>query len=129
MRTLGLLVTLLVATPQAQTDQKPLAPEGTIISVAQVTGFDIDRLSPGLRQEIRSLAGTPLKQERLDALADRIEAEQPHYVAAVRTFMDPADLAQVFFVMGRQEAADRDDNINGSTSSSRPTSAVCPTMS
>jgi Omp85 superfamily domain len=112
MRTLGLLVTLLVATPQAQTDQKPLAPEGTIISVAQVTGFDIDRLSPGLRQEIRSLAGTPLKQERLDALADRIEAEQPRYVSAVRTFMDPAGQAQVFFVLGRQDAPNRDDNIN-----------------
>ena len=128
MRTLGLLVTLLVATPQAQTDQKPVAPEGTIISVAQVTGFDIDRLSPGLRQEIRSLAA-PSEQERLDALADRIEAERPRYVAAVRTFMDPAGQAQVFFVWVARTRPIATTTSTTATSSSRPTSAVCPTTS
>ena len=46
---LDLLLTLLAATPQAATDQKPVVPEGTIITSAQVTGFDIHRLSPGLR--------------------------------------------------------------------------------
>jgi hypothetical protein len=112
MRTLALLATLLVATPQAASDQKPVVPEGTIITSAQVTGFDIDRLSPGLREEIRSLAGTPLKQERLDALAARIEAERPRHVAAVRAVMDPGGEARVFFVMGRQEAPHRDDNVN-----------------
>ena len=112
MRTLALLATLLVATPQAATDQKPVVPEGTIITSVQVTGFDIDRLSPGLRQEIRSLTGTPLKQERLDELAARIEAERPRYVAAVRAVMDPGGQANVFFVMGRQAAPDRDDNVN-----------------
>jgi hypothetical protein len=112
MRTFGLLLTLLVTTPQAATDQNPVVPEGTIITSAQVTGFDIDRLSPDLRQEIRDLAGTPLKQERLDALAARIEAERPRYVAAVRAVMDPGGQTRVFFVMGRQEVPDRDDNIN-----------------
>ena len=112
MRTLGLLVALLVATPQAQIDQKPVVPEGTTITSAQVTGFDIDRLSPGLRQEIQNLAGTPLKQEALDALAARIEAERPGHVAAVRTVMDPGGQAYVFFVMGRQDVPDRDDNVN-----------------
>jgi Omp85 superfamily domain len=112
MRTLAMLVTLLVTTPQAATDQKPVAPEGTIITSAQVTGFDIDRLSPGLRQEIRALAGTPLKQEHLDALAARIEAERPRYAAAVRTFMEPDGQARVVFIMGRQDAPDQDDNIN-----------------
>ena len=112
MRTLALLVTLLVTTPQAATDQKPVVPEGTIITSAQVTGFDIDRLSPGLRQEIRALAGTPLNQEHLDALAARIEAERPRYVAAVRTFMEPDGQARVVFIMGRQDAPDQDDNIN-----------------
>jgi surface antigen Omp85-like protein len=113
MRTLGLLFTLLVVTPQAATDQKPSVPEGTIITSAQVTGFDIDRLSPGLREAIRSLAGTPLKKEQLDQLAARLEAERPRYVAAVRTVMEPGGEARVFFVMGRQEDADHDDNVNG----------------
>ena len=112
MRTLGLLITLLAAAPQAATDQKPVVPEGTIITSAQVTGFDIDRLSPGLREEIRSLAGTPLKQQRLDELAARIEAERPRYVAAVRAVMDSDGQARVFFVMGRQSESDRDDNVN-----------------
>ena len=77
-----------------------------------MTGFDIDRLSPGLRQDIRELAGTPLQQARLDALAGRIEAERPRYVAAVRAVMDPGGEARVFFVVGRQELPERDDNIN-----------------
>jgi hypothetical protein len=112
MRTLGLLVTLLVASPQAATDQKPLVPEGTTITSAQVTGFDIDRLSPGLREAIRNLAGTPLKQERLDELAARLEAERPRYVAAERAVMDAGGQARVFFVMGRRDQGDRDDNVN-----------------
>ena len=112
MRTVGLLLTLLVSTPQAATDQKPVVPEGTIITSAQVSGFNVDRLSPGLRQEIHDLAGTPLSQERLDALAARIEAERPHYVAAVRAIMDPDGQARVVFVVGRKDVPDRDDNIN-----------------
>jgi len=114
MRTLGLLVTLLATSPQVATDQKLAVPEGTIITSAQVTGFDIDRLSPGLREAIHDLAGTPLKRERLDELAARIEAERPRYVAAVRTVMDPGGEARVYFVVGRQEDANnRDDNVNG----------------
>ena len=112
MRTIGLLITLLAVSPQAATDQKPLVPEGTIIASAQVTGFDIDRLSPGLRQEIRGLAGTPLTQQRLDELAARIEAERPRYVAAVRAVMDADGQVRVFFVMGRQSEPQRDDNVN-----------------
>ncbi len=113
MRTLGLLITLLAATPQAATDQKPAVPEGTVITSAQVTGFDIDRLSPGLREAIRNLAGTPLKKEQLDELAARIEAERPRYLAAVRTVMEPGGEARVFFVVGRQEDSNQDENVNG----------------
>ena len=112
MRTIGLLLTLLAVAPQAATDQKPVVPEGTIITSAQVTGFDVDRLSPGLRQDIRSLAGTPLQQQRLDELAARIEAERPRYVAAVRAVLEPDGQARVFFVMGRQSDPDRDNNVN-----------------
>jgi hypothetical protein len=112
MRTLGLFLTLLAATPQAATDQKPVVPEGTIITSAQVTGFDIDRLSPGLREAIRNLASTPLNQETLDALATRLEAERPNHVAAVRTVVDPGGQARVFFVMGRRDPPQPDGNIN-----------------
>jgi len=112
MRTIGLLITLLAVSPQAATDQKLVVPEGTTITSAQVTGFDLDRLSPGLRQEIRSLAGTPLQQQRLDEIAARIEAERPRYVAAARAVMDADGQARVFFVMGRQSEPPRDDNVN-----------------
>ena len=112
MRTLGLLVTLLVATPQASTDQKPVVPEGTIVTSAVVTGFDVNRLSPGLRESIRALEGSPLKQERLDELAARLEAERPRYVATVRAVMDPDGQARVFFVMGRRDDPLRHDNVN-----------------
>lgn len=112
MRTIGLLITLLAVAPQATSDQKNVVPEGTIITSAQVTGFEINRLSPGLREEIRSLAGSPLQQQRLDELAARIEAERPRYVAAVRPVMDSDGKAHVSFVMGRQSERDRDDNIN-----------------
>jgi len=112
MRTIGLLVTLLAMAPQAIPDQKAPAAEGTAIASAQVTGFDIDRLSPGLREAIRNLAGTALNQQRLDELAARIEAERPRHVAAVRSVMDPDGQARVFFVVGRQDQPDRDDNIN-----------------
>ncbi|HET7220145.1 MAG TPA: BamA/TamA family outer membrane protein [Vicinamibacterales bacterium] len=112
MRTIALFITLLAVAPQAVTDQKPVVPEGTTIDSVQVTGFDIDRLSPGLREEIRNLAGTPLTQQRLDELAARIEAERPRYVVAARSVMDPDGRARVFFVMGRQDQPDRDDNIN-----------------
>jgi len=112
MRTIGLLVTLLAMAPQAIPDQKAPAPEGTVIASAQVTGFDIDRLSPGLRKAIQSLAGTALNQQRLDELAARIEAERPRHVAAVRSVLDPDGQARVFFVVGRQDQPDRDDNIN-----------------
>ena len=111
MRTFGLLLSLMAVAPQATTDQKLVVPEGTIITSAQVTGFDDDRLSPGLREEIRSLAGTPVKQERLDELAARIEAERPRYVAAVRAVLDSDGRARVYFVMGRQSEPDR-DNVN-----------------
>jgi hypothetical protein len=112
MRTLGLLVTLLVTSPQAATDQRPVVPEGTIITSAQVTGFDIDRLSPGLREAIRNLAGTPLKQELLDELASRLEEERPRYVATVRSVMDPGGEARVYFLMGRQDQPERDATVN-----------------
>ena len=105
-------MTLLAVSPQAATDQTPAVAPGTIITSAHVTGFDSGRLSPGLRDEITKLEGTPLDQQRLDELAARIEAERPRYVAAVRSVLDPDGRARVFFVMGRRDQPDRDDNVN-----------------
>jgi Omp85 superfamily domain len=102
---IAVLVSLLALGPQAA-DQRPV-PEGTTISSVEVSGFDIGRLSPGLRQEIRALAGTPLKQERLDELARRIEQERPRHVAAVRTVMDDGQ-ARVTFIVGERDQ----DNVN-----------------
>src|SRR5262245_35264999 len=106
MRMIPVLLTLLVLGPQAQ-EQRP-APEGTIIGSVYVSGFDMSRFSPGLRQDIRGLIGTPLKQERLDELVSRIDDERPRRVAAVRADMDTDGQARVTFIVG-----DRDqDNVN-----------------
>jgi len=108
---IALLVSLLAIGPQAAQDQRA-APEGTTISAAEVSGFDPDRLSPGLRQDIRALVGTPLKQARLDELAARIEEERPRRVAAARAIMDAGGQARVIFIVGAR-GEDRDQsNVN-----------------
>jgi hypothetical protein len=112
MRTLGLIVTVLALAPQASPAQRPTVPDGAVIASVEVSGLDVGRLSPGLREEIRRLAGTPLNQERLNELAARIEAERPRHVAAARAFMDPAGQVRVVFVVGRPRERDQDDNVN-----------------
>ena len=111
MRMIALLISLLALGPQAA-DQRAPAPEGTVISAVDVTGFDIDRLSPGLRQDIRALVGTPLKQDRLDALAARIEEERPRRVAAVRTTLDAGGQARVIFIVGQRGQTREGANVN-----------------
>jgi hypothetical protein len=77
-----------------------------------VSGFDITKLSPGLQQDISKLAGTPLNRQLLKELAARIEAEQPRYVAAIRTTQDADGSARVTFVVARIRDQDRDPNVN-----------------
>jgi hypothetical protein len=112
MRTCALLVTLLALPPQAAPAQRPTVPEGTVITTAEVSGFDRQRLSPGLREEIDKLAGTPLDYERLNELAARIEAERPRYVAAARVVAGPDGLVRVVFVVGRTRDPGREANVN-----------------
>ena len=112
MKTLALIVTLLATAPQAAAPTQTPVPEGTVIASAEVSGFDIGRLSPGLRQEIRDLVGTPLSQDRLNELAARIDAERPGYVAAARAFTDPGGQVRVAFIVGRSTDRDREDNVN-----------------
>ncbi|HKW03393.1 MAG TPA: BamA/TamA family outer membrane protein [Vicinamibacterales bacterium] len=108
MTRLALLIALVLLPPTAAYAQEIEPPDGTRISSAQVSGIDMDRLSPGLREDIGKLAGTPLDRQRLRDLAARIEAEQPRYVAALRYTTDADGSARVVFVVGRV----RDQDIN-----------------
>jgi hypothetical protein len=110
MKLLALLVVL--ATPLATQAQEPDPPDGTTVSSAQVSGFDLGRLSPGLQEAIARLAGSPLDRAQLRELADRIEAERPRVLAAVRVFRAPADEVRVVFVVAQMRDKDRDTNIN-----------------
>jgi Omp85 superfamily domain len=108
---IAVLISLLALGPQT-VDQRIPVPEGTTISSVDVSGFDIGRLSPGLREDIRALVGTALKQARLDELAARIEAERPRRVAAVRTIMETAGQARVVFIVGARDGEDDRNNVN-----------------
>jgi hypothetical protein len=112
MRTLGLFVTLLAVVAPASPAQRSTVPEGTVIASVEVSGFDAGRLSPGLREEISRLVGTPLNHERLNELAARIEAERPEYVAAARPILDDTGQLRVVFVVGRPRERDQDENVN-----------------
>jgi len=105
---LGLV--LLPLSPARAQDVEP--PDGTKISAAQISGIDADRLSPGLREDIGKLAGTPLDRQRLRDLSSRIEAEQPRYVAALRITADADGTARVVFVVGRMRDQEREANVN-----------------
>jgi hypothetical protein len=109
---IALLVSLLALGPQSASDQRATVPDGTVISSVDVSGFDIDRLSPGLRRDIRALVGTPLAQARLDELATRIEGERPRRVAAPRTVPDAGGRARVIFVVGLRGEPREQDNVN-----------------
>jgi hypothetical protein len=85
-------------------------PDGTKINSAVVSGIDLDRLSPGLREEIGKLAGTPLNRQQLKDLATRLESEQPRYVAAIRAMQESDGGARVLFVVARLR--DQDANVN-----------------
>src|SRR5262245_1432188 len=112
MRILRLLLVLLTLPLAAALAQETEPPEGTKINTATVSGLDLDRLSPGLQEDIGKLAGTPLNRQLLRELASRIEAEQPRYVAAVRITQDPDGAARVVFVLARMRDEEHQANIN-----------------
>lgn len=114
MRTLaGCILTtlLLLAAPLAHA-QDTTPPDGTPVASAQVSGLALPRLSPGLQDDIGTLAGSPLDREQLRALAARIETEHPRYVAAVRITTDTEGNARVVFVVARMRDPDDQANIN-----------------
>ena len=101
MRSLGLLLVALAIACPAVAAQETDAPQGALIEAAEVSGISLDRLSPGLREDIRALNGTTLDRGKLDALATRIEEEQPEVVAAVRAIARPNGDARVVFLVAR----------------------------
>ena len=107
-----LTIALLLLTPLASSAQETEPPDGTKIFSASVSGIDNSRLSPGLQEEIKKLAGTALNRQVLREIASRIEAEQPRYVTAVRIMGDPDGEAHVTFVVARIRDQGRDPNIN-----------------
>jgi hypothetical protein len=111
MKILRLLLALLVI-PLSALAQQVEPPEGATIASAQLSGFDLGRLSPGLQDEIGRLAGGPLNREQLKELAARIEAEQPKFVAAVRVVRAPDDEVRVVFVVAHMRDQDREANVN-----------------
>ncbi len=108
----SLTVAFLLLTPVLSYAQENEPPDGTKIFSASVSGIDTSRLSPGLQEEIKKLAGTSLSRAVLRELASRIEAEQPRYVTAVRIMGDPDGEARVTFVVARIRDQGRDPNIN-----------------
>jgi hypothetical protein len=50
-----------------------------IVEAVEIRGIDEDRISRNLRDELQKLVGRPLDNDEADALADRLEAEQPDY--------------------------------------------------
>ena len=112
MRMLALLVLLLTLPPAPALAQEIEPPDGTRIASAQVSGLDLDRLSPGLQADIGKLAGSPLNSQQLKELAARIEAEQPRYLAAVRATTDADGAARVVFLVARIRDQGQDPNIN-----------------
>ncbi|HET9371075.1 MAG TPA: BamA/TamA family outer membrane protein [Vicinamibacterales bacterium] len=112
MRTLALLVALLMLPVLPASAQETEAPEGTRIKGAQISGFDLGHLSPGVQTAIAQLAGTPLDRQVLRDIAARIEAEQPQYVAAIRATLNTDGEAWVVFVVARIRNQVRETNVN-----------------
>jgi hypothetical protein len=112
MKALGLALALLFSTVSPLFAQGTEPPDGTKITSAQISGVDPDRISPGLRDDIGKLTGTPLNRQQLKDLAARIEAEQPRFVVGVRITEDSAGGARVVFVVARVREEGKDANIN-----------------
>ena len=112
MRILALLVAVITAAVLPARAQQTEPPDGTRITSAQVSGIDLDKLSPGLQEDIGKLAGTPLNRQQLRDLAARIEAERPRFVAALRIDSDPDGGARVVFVVARMREPEQQANVN-----------------
>ena len=112
MKILSLFIALLAIARPAAAAQETEPPDGTRIVSALVSGLDLNRLSPGLREDIGKVAGTALNRQLLRDLAARIETEHPRYIAGVRVSQDPAGGARVVFVVAPLLDRQREADIN-----------------
>ena len=107
------LVLALLAVPLTAWAQPPVSPteppDGATVASAQVSGFELGHLSPGLQDDIARIAGGPLDRKRLTELAARIEEEQPRYVAAVRVASVDGSVRVVFVVAHMRDQDQRGD--------------------
>ena len=76
------ITTVSVITPVAA--QGPETGSPPTIDAVEIAGIEDDRLSSGLRRDIRALEGMPLDVEAVQELADRVGQELPEYIAATR---------------------------------------------
>jgi len=112
-RTLILCLVLVAVPPSLAAAQELTTPEGLPVRSTEVSGIGRGQLSPGLRQAIDALVDTPYSENEVDALARRIEEEQPDYVAVARAVPLPPDGVRVIFLAARiGDAEDVDLNIN-----------------
>jgi len=106
------LIALMAIAPLPAHAQETNPPEGARIASAQVSGLELSRLSPGLQADIGKLAGSALDRQHLRALAARLEAEQPRYVAAIRITADQEGGARVVIVVARMRDQEHEANVN-----------------
>src|SRR5262245_42866107 len=101
MRILNVLLLLLfLVVAGAPADAQDIEPvDGARIESAELSGFPLNKLSPGLQRDIEALAGSPLERERINGLAQRIEEEHPDVVAAARAVARPEGQARVIFLV------------------------------
>ena len=107
------ITTVWVSTPAAA--QTPTAGQPPIIDDVEVTGIDDDRLSPGLRRDIRALEGSPLDRAAVGELVDRVGQELPEYIAATReiaTIGATGRIRLIFLVARIRDDAALRTNIN-----------------
>ena len=113
MKTLALLLALLALPAAIVTAQDINVFEGSLIESAEVSGIAVDKLSPGLRQDINALGGQRVSSALVAELEQRIEAERPEVVAAVRGVARPDGNVRLIFLVARiNDDRDLQSNIN-----------------
>ncbi len=110
-----IITTAWAATPAVAKVQAQATDQPPIVDDVQVTGIDDDRLSPGLRRDIRALEGSPLDAAAVQELTERVGQELPEYIAATRQIASAGGIGRIrlIFLIARicDDAALR-DNIN-----------------
>src|SRR4051812_15902728 len=100
MRYLLILLLLPLSTLLAQSSQKLPAsvnPHG-IVENADITGVELDEISPDVRDAVRKLGGHAYDQQVADDLIVRIQAEHPGFIATTRLVAGSrSDLVKVLF--------------------------------